>query len=112
MKHDFDLFDNAGYPTDEALKMIENWDVFAHKQEFIDYLESLWSQDFNYNGAGYQDKLLRLSTGGWSGNEDIIQAMRKNTMFWLFAWEQSRRGGHYIFDMSRIKDENCSSAWA
>ena len=37
-----------------------------------------------------------VSTGGWSGNESIIGAMKENTdylyTFIAFAW---RRGGHY-----------------
>jgi len=100
-QHEFDLLDSDGYPTEDALGMIENYDVFSHKQEFIDYLESIWTYKhlFNYDG-----RKLKVSTGGWSGNEDIIEKMRGHTMFWMFAWEESRRGGHYIFDMTRIKE--------
>lgn len=39
-----------------------------------------------------------FSTGGWSGNEDLIRAMEQNWMIWSLTWVQSRRGGHYIFE--------------
>ena len=39
------------------------------------------------------------STGGWSGHEELIEELKK-TWFWYFCWEQSRRGGHYIFEIN------------
>ena len=46
---------------------------------------------------------LRLHTLGWSGNEEIIGALKENMMFWQLTWEESKRGGHYKFD---IRDLN------
>ena len=40
---------------------------------------------------------LYISTGGWSGNEDLIGAMQNNAMLWIMTWVSSRRGGHYTF---------------
>lgn len=39
------------------------------------------------------------STGGWSGHEELIAELEQ-TWFWVFCWEQSRRGGHYIFEIN------------
>jgi hypothetical protein len=40
-----------------------------------------------------------ISTAGWSGNESLIRAMEKNSFMWATTWVQSRRGGHYIFEI-------------
>jgi len=45
---------------------------------------------------------LELHTGGWSGNEDIIEALKKS-YFWIFYWEKSVKGGHYYFTISSLK---------
>jgi hypothetical protein len=52
---------------------------------------------------------FHISTAGWSGNESIIRAMEKNHMLWGFHWVQSRRGGHYIFELKKEPDESSSA---
>lgn len=87
------------YPTDEELERIMGWPL-ADAAGMLDFIRPLWwCGDWGWSRTG---KWLHLSTGGWSGNEDIIAAMQKNTMFWMFCWEASRRGGHYKFDLSRL----------
>lgn len=54
-------------------------------------------------GVEYKDGILKLHTGGWSDNEYIIRILC-NTLFWAMYWEESRRGGHYKFDLTRVKD--------
>lgn len=46
------------------------------------------------------DIVVRMyySTGGWSGHEELISEL-EGTWFWMFCWVQSRRGGHYIFEI-------------
>ena len=51
--------------------------------------------------------LFRISTGGWSGNESIIRAMERNGMMWHLNWVQSRRGGHYIFEIYNVSYGLC-----
>lgn len=91
---DFTL-NSIGYPTLETLRAISAWTrdrgyvkLMEHIREIWKYADGYWGQDKN----GY-----RLSTAGWSGNEDIIIALSDNVMFWSTCWRSSERGGHHIF---------------
>jgi len=44
------------------------------------------------------DHVWTVSSGGWSGCEDVIGALGENTVFWLMCWRSSRRGGHFEFE--------------
>ena len=84
--------------SDPDLYSLKNW-PFTDFQNLVLRVIELWSADYgNYTWDG---KILELMTGGWSDNEDIIQALEKNQMFWRLCWEESRRGGYYKFDLSR-----------
>jgi hypothetical protein len=89
--------DKDGYPTKEELVKIKEWDP-KDLDGLMEYLmqDELWHfGDWGItqnSDGGYQ-----LHTGGWSGNEEIIGTMQENVMFWLINWQESRRGGHYIF---------------
>ena len=95
--------DIDGYPTDEALSIIENW---SHKDHYLELMEFI-ADYFNsgYGRCEYRDidNTWEVVTGGWSGNEEIISALKKNTMFWLTCWKISKRGGYYEFDRTDIK---------
>lgn len=97
--------DEDGYPTDAALETIRTWPW--NNDGWFDFIEEIWwAADWGWKEAiepsQFDDeKLVRkyyLSTGGWSGNESIISAMQENSWLWNWYWEQSRRGGHYIFE--------------
>ena len=95
------MIDEHGYPTEEALKKIINWpddDMLG----LINFVKELWYYP-NYWHEDGGNKAIRyeISTGGWSGNEDLIGAMRSNQIFWMLCWYSSRRGGHYIFEVKR-----------
>jgi hypothetical protein len=44
-----------------------------------------------------EGEVVTAHTGGWSGNEDIIEAMMENVLLWLAVWQRSERGGHFTF---------------
>lgn len=88
------------YPSAIELREIEKWGT--DYEALLDYVGSIWA----YNDWGWKRKgrTFYVSTAGWSGNEDIIQAMQNNkNYFWFMCWYQSRRGGHYIFKIPIVR---------
>jgi hypothetical protein len=107
--------DKNGYPDPEELESIRTWPAGygptgnrAHR-DLMEYVKGLWMYaDANYwtdkgvaphSLRSYDRRSYSISTGGWSGNEDIIQAMESNIMFWATCWVSSKRGGHYEFEV-------------
>ena len=91
------------YPTDEELGLISNWTVKDIPGWFA-YVQSLWALT-NWKIEDAVDDITNrtvtrytITTGGWSGNEELIGAMQRNWLLWNVTWVQSRRGGHYIFE--------------
>lgn len=102
-----EYLDEDGYPTEEALIEIENWS-YNDPKGWFKFIENIWhlrSWGWSEVRKAYldsPDKIeYHISTAGWSGNEDIIRAMQENNILWSDTWVQTRRGGHYIFE---IKD--------
>lgn len=112
------LLDEDGYPTELALEVVEKWH-WDDIPGWFKFIESLWAyREFGWTEKdephdwnmlkGYENKIVHryyISTAGWSGNESIIRAMQKNNMMWYLNWVQSRRGGHYIFELKEFNDE-------
>lgn len=103
--------DEDGYPNKFSLEMISIWD-YMDTEGWFKFIEEMWHMKwFGWHvSIGIEDKELNrdnnkdikhyfLSTAGWSGNESIIKAMEKNQMLWSDSWIESRRGGHYIFEV-------------
>lgn len=95
------MIDSNGYPTEAALKKIAAFDPTKDDvYEFVEYLCANWVN-------GYPPKwdrkhgTLQLSTGGWSGCESVIMALKGDgkliPWFWSMHWYKSRVGGHYWF---------------
>jgi len=108
-----DLLDEDGYPTDAALTVIKIWD-WSDSKGWFEFIKSIWwmpEWGWHEKEEGHdwdKDKTVyryHISTGGWSGNESIINAMEENTTMWSLQWYSSKRGGHYIFELKEFKDE-------
>lgn len=108
---DLDLIDEDGYPTDHALDIIECWH-WSDMKGWFEFIKELWYQKWfgwseglnppdtkGFDLEGKQRYEYHISTAGWSGNESLIRAMQQNDMLWALSWVQSRRGGHYIFEL-------------
>jgi hypothetical protein len=117
MFNDSEWLDEDGYPTEEALDKIKTW-PYDDVESLFDFIHDIWY----YANSGYwreefvmQDdfnvhlefdrprKRYYISTIGWSGNESIIRALQENEIIWCMHWVQSRRGGHYIFELKEFK---------
>jgi len=84
--------DTDGYPTDESLEHIKNYE--GSYTELMTDIAFLFG---SYGRCGFDGNHWIVITGGWSGCESIISALKENTMFWLTCWYLSKRGGHYEF---------------
>jgi hypothetical protein len=90
-------FDKDGYPTDGFLDQVAAYDVIqGDPYELVNAVLEGWKWP---EYVSMEKNVLTLHTGGWSGNESIIQALRENQMFWILYWQESRRGGHYKFEL-------------
>lgn len=96
---------NTEYPEDKDLRRIAEWPYndFVSLAEFV---ANLWAYP-NYVDKyetidEFDRKILRLSlsTGGWSGNEEIIGALRSNHLFYTMCFQRSERGGRHVYDIS------------
>lgn len=95
----FELLDNDGYPTEDALAMITNWEP-TDFSGLLSFVKSLWRWP---ERVWLEGEEYILSTGGWSGNESLVDAMHSNRLFWLFCWQSSSRGGRFVFRLPEGK---------
>jgi len=93
----------TGYPSDEFLAYVREYDVITHGP--CELIKRIWDE-WQYRDyiRWYPDcKILKISTGGWSGHEDIIEALSCNFVFWSLYWRATIRGGHYTFRIEGIR---------
>jgi len=98
--------DSEGYPEEHELDLIEKWD-YRDVFNLLEYVKERWCYNDCFRTKWEKDRLqhkyhvlsLELHTGGWSGNEDIINSLMRNGMFaiWHTKWEV---GGHWYFEIN------------
>lgn len=90
-------FDANGHPSDETKIAIKEWE-FKDASGWLQYVREAWNHTY---GTIWEEKgLVKMATGGWSGNEEIIIAMNENLALWGLLWESSHRGGLEVFNTS------------
>jgi len=116
MDQDGEDLDEDGYPTELACARIKAWH-WSDRRGWLKYVESLWHlHSWGWTEADephewQKDQMVHryhVSTAGWSGNEALIHAMQENGMLWHLIWVQSRRGGHYIFEVELERAEEAA----
>jgi len=90
----------SDYPSEESLKLIKEWDIVKQGiKPLVALVMDIWHWEDYRTLKGNK---LQLHTGGWSGNEDIIIALKNNWMWWSVCWEKSTKGGHYWFNVKEL----------
>jgi hypothetical protein len=93
--------DTDRYPTNPDLDAIRTFQ--GEPRAWFDLIKlAWWAVEWGwYEEASPTQTTIFISTGGWSGNESIIDAMKNNTAWlWTMTWASSRRGGHFTFTFS------------
>lgn len=89
--HKAEWIDYDGYPTDGCLEKIRNWDILDF-EGLAEFCHQLWNYE---DYTKWDGKVWEVSTGGWSGHEDIISSLPH---LWKAMFKATwRRGGHYTF---------------
>lgn len=88
------------YPSEADLTALEQFE--GTPRHFVDEVIRLWAYPSYTTVTTITDDFgkevlqLRLATGGWSGNEDVIQAIDAG-MFRILYWHLSQRGGLHLY---------------
>ena len=107
-----DMLDEDGYPSEAALEIVRIWH-WTDAKGWFEFIKSIWHlASWGWHEGEAIDEIssekvwqYNISTAGWSGNESIIREMQKNAFMWHLNWVQSRRGGHYIFELKEFTDD-------
>jgi len=89
--------EDSRYPSEEFLICLREEKEFVNNIEnYIDIIEQVW-YDSEY-GFDYDSKnrTLKLDTLGWSGNEDILEALSYNPFWWMYHKDETACG-HHVF---------------
>ena len=81
---------------DNFLDRLRNWQ-FNSMDDFHALIGELQKRFEPYGRVWEEDGRVKVATGGWSDNEEMITALQGNFMFWAMFWESSHRGGLFVF---------------
>lgn len=92
----------ASDPRNEVLA-----DFAGTPNQYVNAIENAW--DHSYGQMWVEEYLdnwlkpyweVKLATGGWSLNEDVVAILKQSLFSYLF-WESSHRGGLHVYHVSR-----------
>ena len=105
--------ENCLYPAPYALAALEkSMDTVEqctpeYLEKWISNLSHMWWPDFDIGRDFDWDETthtLTLTTGGWSGNEDILAALDKIQLLNMVCEPDYKKGGRQMYDFSRFYD--------
>lgn len=95
---------SEGYPHEIELQRIKEWpyQTPADLIALMTYVQKRWNYPHMWKEAdieefGRPQREYTISTGGWSGNEDLIGALEENQTFSILAPWSWQRGGHFVY---------------
>ena len=91
-----DYLDENGYPEEHWLYQLSEK---KDPESFLRLATLLWNKGFGKVVGAPSVSLIEFITGGWSGNEEVITAMKQNPL-WHLLWDSSYRGGKHILRKS------------
>ena len=96
---EFEL-DSNGYPTEQSLNYVKSW-PYKNMVSLFEFIKPAFDKYGLIELEENEDnkKKWTIATGGWSGCEDVIDALRDNYIFWALYWDSSYRGGKHIFKL-------------
>lgn len=105
------------YPDDDLLERISGWRFGFDRggpRELFKLVADNWNQTYGSVGP-VRDSLkpiindeirffkdsefIELVTGGWSGNEDLIDALQKEGIYFGMMFVLQLRGGLWVFEV-------------
>ncbi len=95
--------ETSPYPSEETLDAIRNWTV-NDLGALMDFIAGQWS-DYGWfrrqsPKLGQDDgRYYCCATGGWSGNEALLEALWENRPAFAMLWAASWRGGYHEFHL-------------
>ena len=93
------VIDIDGYPTEETVEFLEKHKNFKNAKEAMDFaLKAL--EKMCYATVKRENNYIYIATGGWSGCEDIVRAMKKNIWIHNLKIATLSGGGNYYADPS------------
>ena len=84
---------NNGYPTNKTLDNIR-----AYSGDFNKLMELITPLFETYGKCAREDDNWVVVTGGWSGCESVVEALKENLLFWACCWRMSKVGGYFEFN--------------
>jgi len=92
-------YGESGYPEKKELQFIREFDLTKNSPAvLIEYMRERWRWpdylSIQSTGNGFW---VEMHTGGWSGNEEMIEALQANCLFFPLYWKKTMAGGHYYF---------------
>ena len=98
---------NPDYPDEEDLERLEKWKCELDEiGEWLRFAANI----YKYSVTIYDGHLYVFVTGGWSGNESIMAAMKRNWMMHAISWQSSCSGGLHIYSSDQTKALDLDSA--